>query len=249
MAYSHILEAHTSGMEYYLWDLLQVPRSGVDYIENILCGMADKQDYIAIMDDWMIHGLKGNHLDKLEALFQVMIKQWTEIISQEMPTVHEASNIHGKCIPHKWLNNFHNPTPFQNRSNTENCNPPTNVKGCKSFCRVVNYLSIFTEVIETHIYDLTKKGRPFVCQEEEQQAFDTIKKRMINPPILYLPKPGGRFILYCDSSRIHTGSSIWQVQEGKSRLIGYASKSLPAPVQNYSVTELEMTGIAVNIHL
>ena len=46
----------------------------VDYIENILCGMADKQDYIGIMDDWMIHGLKGNHLDKFKALFQVMIK-------------------------------------------------------------------------------------------------------------------------------------------------------------------------------
>ena len=117
-------------------------------------------------------------------------------------------------------------------------------------------LQKFTEVnIYDHmtksspIYDLTKKGRPFVWQEGQQQAFDTIKERMINPPILYLPKPGGRFILYCDSSRIHTGSSLWQVQEGKPRPIGYASKSLSAPAINYSVTELEMTGMAVNIHL
>ena len=99
------------------------------------------------------------------------------------------------------------------------------------------------------IYDLTKKGRPFTWQEEQQQAFDLIKERMINPPILYLPKPGGRFILYCDSSRTHTGSSLWQIQEGKPKLIGYASKSLPAPAVNYSVTELEMTGMAVNIRL
>ena len=117
--------------------------------------MADKQDYIAIMHNWMIHGLKGNHLDKLEALFQVMIKQWTEIISQEMPTVYEASNIHGKCIPHKWLNNFHNPTPIQNRSNTENCNPPTNVKGPKKLLwssqLPQHLLQTFAEVAETHI--------------------------------------------------------------------------------------------------
>ena len=99
------------------------------------------------------------------------------------------------------------------------------------------------------IYELTKKGRPFIWQDEQQQAFDTIKEMMIKPPILYLPKPGGRFILYCDSSRTHTGSSLWQVQEGKPRLIGHASKSLPAPAKNYSVTELEMTGMAVNIHL
>ena len=42
---------------------------------------------------------------------------------------------------------------------------------------------------------------------------------------------------------------MWQIQEGKPKLIGYASKSLPAPAVNYSVTELEMTGMAVNIHL
>ena len=115
---------------------------------------------------------------------------------------------------------------------------------------MVNYLSIFCRHLQKllkPIYDLTKKGRPFVWQKEQQQAFDTIRERMINPPILYLPKPGGRFILYCDSSRTHTGSSLWQVQEGKPRLIGYAS--MPAPAINYSVTELEMTGMAVNIHL
>ena len=38
-------------------------------------------------------------------------------------------------------------------------------------------------------------------------------------------------------------------RRGKPRLIVYASKSLPAPAINYSATELEMTGIAVNIHL
>ena len=117
---------------------------------------------------------------------------------------------------------------------------------------MVNYLSIFCRHLQEllkPIYDFTRKGRPFHWQEEQQQAFDTIKERMINPTILYLPKLGGRFILYCDSSRTHTGSSLWQIQEVKPRLIGYASKSLPAPALNYSVTELEMTGMAVNIHL
>ena len=50
------------------------PQVWMDYIENILCGMANKQDYTAIMDDLMIHGLKENHLDRLEALFQAMKK-------------------------------------------------------------------------------------------------------------------------------------------------------------------------------
>ena len=46
----------------------------------------------------------------------------------------------------------------------------------------------------------------------------------MKPPILHLPRPSGRFILYSDTSNTHTGSSFWQVQDGKPRLLGYASK-------------------------
>ena len=55
-------------------------------------------------------------------------KTWTEIISQEMPTVHEASDIHRKCIPHKWFNHFN--SPLQSRIEAiQKLQPPTNVKG------------------------------------------------------------------------------------------------------------------------
>ena len=50
------------------------PQIWIDYIKNILCGMDYKQDFIAIMDDLSIHGLKGNHLNRLETLFKAMIK-------------------------------------------------------------------------------------------------------------------------------------------------------------------------------
>ena len=56
-------------------------------------------------------------------------------------------------------------------------------------------------------------------------------------------------MLYCDISKTHTGISLWQMQDGKPRLLGYASKSLPDACSNYSVIGLEMTGSAINIHL
>ena len=244
------------GSPHYRYEVLPMglaisPQVWIDYIENILCGMANKQDYIAIMDDLLIHGMKGNHMDRLEALFKAMIKHGLKLSSKKcqlfmkhLVYMGNVFHIDGSTI---------SITPVQSRiEEIQKLQPPTNVKGCKSFCGVVNYLSIFCRHLQKllkPIYDLTKKGRPFIWQEEQQNAFDTIKVMMTNPPVLYLPKPGGRFILYCDSSRTHTGSSLWQIQEGKPRLIGYASKSLPAPALNYSVTELEMTGMAVNIHL
>ena len=58
-----------------------------------------------------------------------------------------------------------------------------------------------------------------------------------------------RFILYSDTSVEGTGSSLWQMQEGKARLLGYAIKTLPDACSRYSVTELEMTGMLVNMNL
>ena len=227
------------------------PQIWIDYIENILCGMDNKQDFIVIMDDLLVHGLKENHLNRLETLFKAMIKHGLklspkkcQLFMKHLVYMGNVFHIDGSTI---------SITPLQSRVEAiQKIQPPTSVKEFKSFCGVVNYLSIFCRHLQKllkPIYDLTRKGGPFHWQEEQQQAFDTIKERMINPPILYLPKPGGRYILYCDSSRTHTGSSLWQIQEGKPRLIGYASKSLPTPALNYSVTELEMTGMAVNIHL
>ena len=71
----------------------------------------------------------------------------------------------------------------------------------------------------------------------------------MNPPVLHLPKAEGRFILYSDTSIEGTGSPLWQVQEEKPKLIGYASKTLPEACSRYSVTELEMTGLLVNMNL
>ena len=90
---------------------------------------------------------------------------------------------------------------------------------------------------------------PFYWSETHQAAFGQIKELLIKHPVLHLPRPGSRFILYCDTFKTHTGSSLWQIQDGKPRLLGYASKSLPEACENYSVTELEMTGLAINIHL
>ena len=55
--------------------------------------------------------------------------------------------------------------------------------------------------------------------------------------------------MYCDTSKAQTCIFLWHIQNGKPRLLGYASKSLPEACKNYSVTELEMTGLALNIHL
>ena len=129
---------------------------------------------------------------------------------------------------------------------------PQTPKDCKSFCSIVNYVSLFCKNLQRllrPIVELTWKGRPFHWGLKQEKAFRQIKKQLQRPLVLHLPHADGRVILYSDTSQEGMGSSLWQVQEGKPRLIGFASKTLPEACMHYSVIELEMTGLLVNMGL
>ena len=127
---------------------------------------------------------------------------------------------------------------------------PKTPKGCRSFVGVVNFLSMFCLELQKllkPIYDLTRKGRPFHWEKEQQYSFMEIKCRLVKPLVLHMPNKTGRFHLYSDTSKYTTGSALYQIQAGKPRLIAYASKRLPEAAKNYSITELELCGLAINI--
>ena len=127
---------------------------------------------------------------------------------------------------------------------------PTTVKGWRNFAGMVNFLSMFCPELQKllkPIYDLTRKGRQFIWGEEQQITFEAIKHRLIKHPVLHLPNSAGRFHLYSDTSTFATRNALYQIQNGKPKLIAYASKRLPEAARHYSITELELYGLAINI--
>ena len=121
--------------------------------------------------------------------------------------------------------------------------PPYYSKGMQKFAGMVNFLSMFCPELQKllkPIYDLTRKGRPFVWEKEQQDSLEEIKHRLIKPPVLHIPNTTGRFHLYSDTSKFATSSALYQIQNGKPKLIAYVSKRLPEATKNYSITELEL---------
>ena len=57
----------------------------------------------------------------------------------------------------------------------------------------------------------------------------------------------GQFQLYSDTSKFATGDALYQIQNGLPKLFAYTSKRMPEAARNYSITELEMCGLAINI--
>ena len=83
--------------------------------------------------------------------------------------------------------------------------------------------------------------------ERNNKFFEEIKHRLIKPPVFHMPNKTGRFHLYSDTSKFATGSVLYQIQNRKPKLIAYASKRLPEAARSYSIMELELCGLAMNI--
>ena len=98
------------------------------------------------------------------------------------------------------------------------------------------------------MYDLQKKAKKFKWTEEAEKAFNDIKRLLINPPVLKAPTPDGLFQLKSDTSREDMSGTLLQKQGDEWVVIGYHSKRLPKSAKNFGVTELELTGLLVNIH-
>ena len=62
--------------------------------------------------------------------------------------------------------------PFRSRLEAiQRLQAPSTVKGCWCFVEMVNFLSIFCTELQKllkPIYDMTRKGRPFIWRKEQQ---------------------------------------------------------------------------------
>ena len=92
---------------------------------------------------------------------------------------------------------------------------------------------------------MQKKSKKFKWTEEAEKAFNDIKELLISPPVLKAPMPDGLFHLESDTSQEGVGGTLLQKQGNEWVVIGYHSKRLPQSAKN---SELELTGLLVNIH-
>ena len=203
-----------------------------------------------IMDDLLLFTpSKKAHMDKLGDLLKALGKNGLKISPKKCQLFRTELQYMGNIIFIKERRVCMK--PLCSRLETiQKVKAPTTAKQCKSFAGMVNFVSIFCPELQRllkPIYDLTRKGKQFVWEKEQQEAFEEIKRRLQKAPVLHMPDRIGRFQLYLDTSKYATGGALYQIQNGKPKLIAYSSKRLPEAAHNYSITELEMCGLAINI--
>ena len=221
------------------------------YINAILDCLPSQKFCEAIMDDLILFTpLKESHMNKLEDIFKALLKNRLKISPKKCQLFRTSLQYMGNEI---FIENKKVCVkPLRSRLEAiQKLQPPKTPKGCRgSFAGVVNFLSMFWPELQKllkPIYDLTRKGRPFHWGKEQQDSFIEIKCRLVKPPVLHMPNKSARFHLFSNTSKYVTSSALYQIQGGKPKLIAYESKRLPEAARNYSITELELCGLAINI--
>ena len=215
------------------------------YINTILNSLQSRKYCEAIMDDLSLFTpSKRTHMAKLEDLLMALRKNGLKISPKKCQLFRTELQYMGNTIFIKERRVCVKPLRSWLAA-IQKIKPPTTAKQCKSFAGMVNFVSIFCPDLQKllkAIYDLMRKGRQFVWGIEQKKVFDEIKQKLQRLPVLRMPDKVGRFQLYSDMSKYATGSALYQIQNGKPKLIAYASKRLPEAVWNYSIMELEMCG-------
>ena len=123
---------------------------------------------------------------------------------------------------------------------------PKKVKDVRSFLGLAGYYRRFIKnfsKISGPLVDLTKHETVFDWTSSCEEAFNTLKEKLMTPPILAYPDYNKPYILQTDASGESLGMILAQKQGSLERVIAYAGKRLTASEKNYSTTEKEALGV------
>ena len=209
-----------------------------------------KQSFDVIMDDMFIHLTAEEHMDNLIDLFKDLRKYGLKLSPHKYQFFKKKIVYMG--LEFQIQEDKLCYTPLKDKCDAiQNLESPKTFRQTSTFCGMVNFLLSFLSNLcrlLIPIYDLQKKVKKFKWTEEAKRAFNDIKKLLINPPVLKAPTPDGLFCLESDTSREGMAGTLLQKQGDEWVVIGYHSKRLPKSAKNFGVTELELTGLLVNIH-
>jgi len=123
---------------------------------------------------------------------------------------------------------------------------PKNLTELRSFVGLASnyrrFISGFSTVAAP-LYLLKRKGQSFCWSDEQQQAFDELKRRLTTAPVLASPRSSETMHLNSDACETGLGIVLSQEQDGHERVLSYGSRSLNSEERNYSITMKELLAV------
>ncbi|GJV54416.1 hypothetical protein Tco_1450157 [Tanacetum coccineum] len=119
---------------------------------------------------------------------------------------------------------------------------PTTPTEIRQFLGLAGYYRRFIEgfsKIAKSLTELTQKNKKYIWGEDQESAFQLLKQKLCEAPILALPEGNDDFVVYCDASHQGLGAVLMQ----REKVIAYASRQLKPHEENYTTHDLELGAV------
>ncbi|GJX71204.1 putative nucleotidyltransferase, ribonuclease H [Tanacetum coccineum] len=123
---------------------------------------------------------------------------------------------------------------------------PTTPTKIRQFLGLVGYYQRFIKYflkIAKSLTELTQKNKKYIWGEDQESAFQLLKQKLCEAPMLALPEGNSDFVIYCDASLQGLGTVLMQ----REKVIAYASRQLKPHEENYTTHDLEIGAKELNM--
>lgn len=180
-----------------------------------------------------------HHVKHLRQVFQLLQRDQWKVKLSKCEFGQKQLSYHGHVVSEKGVAT--EPSKIQAVSAWAT---PTDAKGVRSFLGLAGYYRHFVRnfgVIARPLFNLLKKGVPFVWTSNTDTAFQLLKQQLTSAPVLALPDFKEQFVVETDASDKGIGAVLQQ----KGHPIAFMSKALSPRYQGLSTYEKEFLAIIV----
>ncbi|GJY25110.1 putative reverse transcriptase domain-containing protein [Tanacetum coccineum] len=217
--------------------LTNAPAVFMDLMNRVCKPYLDKF-VIVFIDDILIYSRnKEEHANHLRIILELLKK---ENVCQVLPSVNFMVHIVqflGHLIDSQGL--YVDPAKIEAVKNWASPTTPTEIR---QFLGLAGYYRRFIEgfsKIAKSLTELTQKNKKYIWGEDQESAFQLLKQKLCEAPILALPEGNDDFVVYCDASHQGLGAVLMQ----REKVIAYASQKLKPHKENYTTRDLELGAV------
>lgn len=129
---------------------------------------------------------------------------------------------------------------------------PENVHGVRQFLGLVSYFRKFIPGFAQIAFSLTnllKKDAVWTWAEQQENAFETLKSKLINRPVLSIFDPTAETELHTDASRVGIGGILVQRIRGNNSFqpVAFYSRQTTPEEKNFHSYELETLAVVCSL--
>ncbi|GKA93158.1 putative reverse transcriptase domain-containing protein [Tanacetum coccineum] len=217
--------------------LTNAPAVFMDLMNRVCKPYLDKF-VIVFIDDILIYSRnKEEHANHLRIILELLKKEklyakfskcdfWIRIV-QFLGHLIDSQGLHVDPAKIEAVKNWTSPTT------------PTEIR---QFLGLAGYYQRFIKdflKIAKSLTELTQKNKKYIWGKDQESAFQLLKQKLCEAPILALPEGNDDFVVYCDASHQGLGAVLMQ----REKVIAYASRQLKPNKENYTTHDLELGAV------